>query len=472
MNVFRDARQVNSSARLIMPLLGVALTVALLVTLLGALNGAAFAAEEAPAAADPAALVINEFMADNKTAWIDPDDPGLDEYPDWFEIYNPGAQAVSLDGLFVSDDPTLPAKFAITDGLTIDAGAYAIFYADDEEETEGPYHVGFKLDKKAGFIGLFMGDQGQTEISSVIYDQEQQADVSSGRLPDGTGDWRLFNRPSPGRSNNVTSPLISSVERDPDLPAASQPVTVRATITDDIGVVTATLVYTVAGGANEVAMNAAGQDQFEGQIPGLPDATLVEYTVRAMDGDGQVTPDLSFELRRTYRYVVGYEIPPLAINEIIADNYLALEDPDDPGDYPDWFELHNTSDQPVSLDGLYLTDDLDISTMFAITDGLSIPARGFVVFYADKDPEQGPFHTNFKLNFSGELVALTGAQGTVQIDIVRWGRAGDPVGNLLTNQSYGRHPDGTGEWQYLFCTTPGEENMLCDNRIFVPIAAR
>jgi hypothetical protein len=443
---------------------------ALMGGLLLALGGVARAQEPSSAAGDPGALTLNEFMADNETKWIDPDDPGLDEYPDWFELYNPGGQPVSLDGLYLSDDPALPTKFAITDGLSIPAGGYVVFYADKEEDKEGPFHVNFRLSKETGFIGLFSGAQGQTEIDSVTY-QQQETDVSVGRLPDGTGEWRRLNRPSPGHTNDVTSPLISNLSREPELPATNQPVTVRATITDDVAVASATLIYTATSGSTEVAMTSVGQDVYEAQIPGFPATTLVGYTVRAKDGDGQVTPDRSFELPLIGRYVVGYDIPPLVVNEVIADNYLGLEDPDDPGDYPDWFEIYNTSNKTVSLDGLYLTDRLDEPTTFAITDGLTIPAHGYVIFYADSDPEQSPYHTNFKLNRNKEAIGLYGAQGTVLIDSVSWGHAGDPVGALLTNVSYGRYEDG-GDWQYLYCATPGEANRLCNNLIFVPLAAR
>jgi hypothetical protein len=163
----------------------------------------------------------------------------------------------------------------------------------------------------------------------------------------------------------------------------------------------------------------------------------------------------------------------LTLNEFMADNETKWIDPDDPGldEYPDWFELYNPSGQAVSLDGLYLSDDPALPTKFAITDGLSIPAGGYVVFYADNDPEQGPFHTNFKLNRNKEAIGLYGALGTVLIDSVSWGHAGDPVGALMTNVPYGRYEDG-GDWQYLYCATPGAANRLCNNLIFAPLIAR
>ncbi|MCB9139393.1 MAG: lamin tail domain-containing protein [Caldilineaceae bacterium] len=411
-----------------------------------------------------AALRINEFMADNESVWIDPDDPGLDEYPDWIELYNSSSQPLSLDGVFVTDDPALPAKFAITTGLTIPANGYAVFYADDEEETEGAYHLSFRLSKDSGFIGLYTGAGGETLIDKVEYGP-QDADISTGRLPNGSGAFTRLTRPSPGRSNLVTSPRISDLRRTPDLPAADGPVHVSAVITDDVAVVSATIFYTVDGvGPISVSMTLA-DGRYGGDIPPQPDGSLVEFTLRAEDGDGQFTPDPVFELSVGGRYVVGYNIPPLVINEVLPDNFLGLEDPDDPGDYPDWIEIYNTSAQTVSLNGLYLSDNPSEPTKFAITDGLSIEPHGYLIFYADKDAEQGPLHLDFRLDRDGESLGMYGALGTVEIDAMAWDSVPRGIG-------YGRWPNGNGEATFMYCVTPGAANRLCDRQIYLPVVSR
>jgi hypothetical protein len=142
-----------------------------------------------------------------------------------------------------------------------------------------------------------------------------------------------------------------------------------------------------------------------------------------------------------------------------------LEDPDDAGDYPDWIEIYNTSNRVVSLDGLYVTDDLDEPTKFAITDGLTIQPRSYVIFYADNDPEQGGFHLDFRLNRQGEAFGIFGALGTVAIDTVEWDNV--PVG-----LGYGRWPNGNGEFTFLYCTTPAADNRLCDRQSYLPIISK
>ena len=80
----------------------------------------------------------------------------------------------------------------------------------------------------------------------------------------------------------------------------------------------------------------------------------------------------------------------LRINELMADNKLTLVDPDEPDETPDWIEIYNPTDNPVSLTGLALTDDRAVPDKHVITDGVTIPANGFLVFFADNDPQAGP----------------------------------------------------------------------------------
>ena len=46
----------------------------------------------------------------------------------------------------------------------------------------------------------------------------------------------------------------------------------------------------------------------------------------------------------------------LVISEFMADNSATLADED--GDYPDWIEIYNPSQDDVSLSGWHLTDDV------------------------------------------------------------------------------------------------------------------
>jgi len=76
---------------------------------------------------------------------------------------------------------------------------------------------------------------------------------------------------------------------------------------------------------------------------------------------------------------------------------------------------------------------------------------GHALFWADGDPDQGPFHTSFKLSRSGENVALFDTDGRTLIDGLSFGPQQKDV-------SYGRSVDGGGLWQFFESPSPGAAN--------------
>ncbi|MCJ7673968.1 MAG: hypothetical protein MUO33_02320, partial [Sedimentisphaerales bacterium] len=54
-------------------------------------------------------LVINEFMAKNDGAVLDP----YGDYDDWIEIYNYGDEAVDIGGMYLADNPTSAGRWRV-----------------------------------------------------------------------------------------------------------------------------------------------------------------------------------------------------------------------------------------------------------------------------------------------------------------------------------------------------------------------
>jgi len=163
---------------------------------LGGVDGADFALLTENWGVGP--LVINEFMASNGSWLEDPDEVG--EYPDWIELYNPpGNGAIDLGGMYLTDDLSEPIRWQIPEGVSIEAGGYLLFWADDDDE-QGDTHTNFQLDKAGEEIGLF-DPNGITLIDSITFDR-QAVDVSGGRYPNGSNIWRFSATPTPGASNN------------------------------------------------------------------------------------------------------------------------------------------------------------------------------------------------------------------------------------------------------------------------------
>jgi len=138
------------------------------------------------------------------------------------------------------------------------------------------------------------------------------------------------------------------------------------------------------------------------------------------------------------------------INEFMASNQTGIQDPCEPGEYPDWIELYNSSTSAVSLANMYLTDDPTEPTKWRFVSGVTIPAQGYLLIYADDDGTQGALHTSFKLSASGEYIGLYNTTGTTIIDSITF-----PA--QTTDVSYGRYPDG-GSWRVMLAPTPGWSN--------------
>lgn len=145
-------------------------------------------------------LVINEFMAANKTCCPDKDS-GADEFDDWIEIYNKGSVPVNIADMHVSDDPLDPFKFDVPKTnaakTTIPAGGYLVIWADESKE-QGELHANFKLSVDGESVGLYYLD-GRT-IDEYKFGAQTE-DKSYGRTTDGATTWKAFNAPTKGTSN-------------------------------------------------------------------------------------------------------------------------------------------------------------------------------------------------------------------------------------------------------------------------------
>lgn len=124
------------------------------------------------------------------------------------------------------------------------------------------------------------------------------------------------------------------------------------------------------------------------------------------------------------------------INEVMASNTRSFPDIVDFEDYPDWFELKNTTGSAVSLDGYFISDDPSNPFKWPVPSTASIPANGYLLFMAD-DHDAAPgqshprgywpwknfiterYHTNFNLSAAGESLILTKATGLSTTTLVR-----------------------------------------------------
>ena len=181
------------------------------------------------------------------------------------------------------------------------------------------------------------------------------------------------------------------------------------------------------------------------------------FTYRARDASNHSAPV-------TVTLYVG--APPVQINEIMAANATTLQTrvrakvtDAFSGERltPDWIELYNRTAAPLDLSGYHLTERQSDPLLWAFPENTIIPAGGYLVVYADRlnitNPaldETGRLHTNFKLDVSGEYLALTSPSGVV----VDKYDPGYPT--QRADVSYGIAGDGKAG--YLLAATPAETN--------------
>lgn len=168
-------------------------------------------------APDGAAQIrLNEIVADPQTDWNG--DGAIDSKKDeWVEIMNVGAGAVDLANLRITDDSAgLAFRYALSGMLA--PGQIRVFFGSDVvtwQTANGVSAFGFSLNNGGDTVYLYDVSGGDTTLvdSRGYASAETAKDRAIGRLPNGTGDWVVFDalntytgstlvatgcRPSPG----------------------------------------------------------------------------------------------------------------------------------------------------------------------------------------------------------------------------------------------------------------------------------
>lgn len=149
-------------------------------------------------------VVINEFMASNTSTIKDPD---YNDDADWIELYNNGNSPVNLNGYFLSDNLSKPDKWKIGN-ISIEAKGFVLFWADSKDSV---MHTNFNLSASGEQIGLFTS--GLAVVDTLRY-STQDPNISMGRKTDGSSDWALFPKSTPGAAN-LTETYSGIVKSDP-----------------------------------------------------------------------------------------------------------------------------------------------------------------------------------------------------------------------------------------------------------------
>ncbi len=127
----------------------------------------------------------------------------------------------------------------------------------------------------------------------------------------------------------------------------------------------------------------------------------------------------------------------LVINEFMTDNGDDSPWSDQDGDFDDWIELYNNTDEDINLENYFLSDTGSFEHKWELPD-VVIPANGFLIVWADKDVDQVGLHTQFSLDKDGGELILSYIDGSV-IDRVEYAEQAE-------NFTMARRPNGTGNF--------------------------
>lgn len=154
----------------------------------------------------------------------------------------------------------------------------------------------------------------------------------------------------------------------------------------------------------------------------------------------------------------GYELfcaahtatSPLVINEVMVYNDSYNRQPD--GEYYDWVELKNVSEEPIMLAEYYLSDDKDNPMLWRLPERYLDPGALLVVHCSGNSDlsTSDTVHSNFSLNSTSERLYLTSAAQQHVTDYV-W------LHDIFKDWTVGRM-DGQSGFFYLSSPSPWSGN--------------
>lgn len=145
---------------------------------------------------------------------------------------------------------------------------------------------------------------------------------------------------------------------------------------------------------------------------------------------------------------------PVKINEVSAANDTYINDYQKKAD---WIELYNTTDQPIDIAGMYISDNLSKPEKVQIpanSNGAQtvIPAHGFIIIWADKQASKQQLHVDFKLDADSGCVVIT-AEDKSWADTLFYSPH-------AMQQTVGLYPDGGNMVYVMEQPTIGTTNQL------------
>lgn len=412
-------------------------------------------------------VYINEILASNTRY---PNGDG--RCCDYIELYNSADYPVSLNG-FQLGDLEGSGRYAFPHGTTMEPHSYLVVYCDSTAEGDGYASFGISRGGGETFYLIASNSAIVDSVTTVATDMDQAMILME------DGSWGVSNAVTPGYANTEAGKNTEDIYNAGVSPVRiSEFSSVNTGYLAEYGLMcdwvelhnTASAAVDISG---FILSDNPGNDKFrfpEGTvIPG--DGYLVVYctdklesaevapfglsklggetlvlkntqgqiieviesrpmsagSAMALDGDGiwSITQTASPGYENTpqghadFLHSIGADVGTVVISELAAATQFVL--PDSYGDFPDWAELYNTGDEPVNLEGWFLSDDPSEPQKWQFPQVQIQPGERMIVFLSGRDTtEGGEIHTNFSLSASGESLILSSCMVT-EVDSVTFG---------------------------------------------------
>jgi hypothetical protein len=137
---------------------------------------------------EPGIITINEILTTGS--------------PDWVELYNTSNKKIALTGgmWFVTDDLGNLQKFQIQD-TSIKANDYLLIPCDGTGTQGKSLNTNFSLSSGGEQFGLLYKVGSVSVVVDSVSFPALSSNTTYGRIPNGTGKFRIITTPTPGNSN-------------------------------------------------------------------------------------------------------------------------------------------------------------------------------------------------------------------------------------------------------------------------------
>lgn len=415
-------------------------------------------------------IVMNEIYSRG----LSPETPD----PDWIEIYNNSDVAVDISGFKVYDNggqTGAKPKLAIPAGTLLAARGFYVVTVDVGGDS------GFGI--SSGGEELWFENASGNVIDNVIV-PAMNIGQSYGRNPDGSPNWELLPNLTPGAANNDTPPPPPSIIKLNEVYSRGTDLNrdwVEVYNTSEAEVdISGYKIYDSGGQSGSkpkkefpagslvpshgflvivvdtddesgFGLSSGGEEIWLENVSGTVIDNVVFSAMAPTESYGRF-PDGSANWQLLPSITRGYA-------NSNTPNYVFMNEIYSRGTAgnPDWVEIYNTSAEDIDISGYKIYDSGGQSgskPKKLFPEGSILPANGFLVITVDDEDASG-----FGLSSGGEQIWLENASGLL-IDNLAF-----PA--MDVNQSFGRYPDGTIDWQLLPTITKGFANINTANFILM-----